>query len=94
MPDHLHLFTAPRSSDSTLESWITFWKSQFTKDFKSETGTVPGKWQAEHWDSRLRSWQSYAEKWEYVRNNPVRKGLVVRSEDWPYQGEVNRLDWD
>ena len=35
--------------------------------------------------------ESYDDKWEYVRLNPVRHGLVVRPGDWPYQGELNVL---
>jgi len=27
--------------------------------------------------------ESYEEKWNYVRNNPVRHGYVSRVEDWP-----------
>lgn len=33
-------------------------------------------WQQDYWDRQLRSGESYAEKWNYVRNNPVRHGLV------------------
>jgi hypothetical protein len=36
------------------------------------------RWQTDHWDRRLRSDESYAEKWEYVRCNAVRHGLVAR----------------
>ena len=28
--------------------------------------------------------ESRAGKWEYVRENPVRAGLVARAEDWPF----------
>ena len=35
----------------------------------------------------------YTAKWEYVRSNPVRHGHVVNSGDWPYQGELNILEW-
>ncbi len=27
-----------------------------------------------------------------VRDNPVRAGLVLGSEDWPYQGEIALID--
>ena len=33
----------------------------------------------------LRSDESLHEKWLYVRENPVRAGLVKRCKDWPYQ---------
>jgi hypothetical protein len=28
-----------------------------------------------------------SEKWNYVRDNPVRAGLVSLADDWPYAGE-------
>ena len=31
MPDHLHLFCAPRDLNLTLDAWVTYWKSQFKK---------------------------------------------------------------
>ena len=36
---------------------------------------------------------AYEEKWEYVRNNPVRAGLAARAEDWPFQGVIHELMW-
>jgi hypothetical protein len=30
-------------------------------------------------------------KWLYVRNNPVRHGLVEHPDDWPFQGVMNIL---
>jgi len=43
-------------------------------------------------DHLLRNNESYAQKWEYVRENPVRAGLVHCSEDWSYQGEIVYID--
>jgi len=48
-------------------------------------------WQREFFDHVLRSCESYAEKWNYVRDNPVRDGLVSSADDWPYAGEVEML---
>ena len=45
------------------------------------------------WDRQLRRADSHAAKWEYVRNNPVRHGHVENLDDWPYQGELNILEW-
>ena len=53
----------------------------------------PPLWQRNCWDRQLRTGESYSQKWEYVRNNPVRKGLVANAGDWPYQGELNVLEW-
>jgi putative transposase len=89
MPDHLHLFAAPGSLELPLDTWVRYWKSLFTKVHREGFRN----WQTDHWDTRLRSEESYEEKWWYVRNNPVRAGLVARAEEWPLQGELNRLDW-
>ncbi len=50
-------------------------------------------WQRDCWDTQLRDARQYAEKWAYVALNPVRKGLVKTPDEWPYQGEVNVLQW-
>jgi len=50
-------------------------------------------WQKGFYDHILRSRESYEKKWFYVRGNPVRAGLVMRWEAWPYQGEVNPLEY-
>jgi len=52
---------------------------------------APPIWQAEFFDHVLRSAHSYDQKWVYVRENPVRAGLVARPEDWPHAGESERL---
>jgi len=51
----------------------------------------PPIWQAEFFDHLLRSHESYSQKWEYVRQNPMRAGLVTKFEDWPWQGEIYNL---
>lgn len=73
MPDHLHLFASPDSGKLPLDNWVRYWKSQVTR-----THLQPEyQWQTDHWDTRMRSANAYAEKWEYVRLNPVRGGLVT-----------------
>jgi len=49
-------------------------------------------WQPGFFDHLLRHDESYSEKWLYVWMNPVRAGLVQRSEDWPYQGDIVHID--
>jgi hypothetical protein len=43
--------------------------------------------------AKLRSGESYDDKWEYVRSNSVRHGYVADANEWPYQGELNELRW-
>jgi putative transposase len=89
MPDHLHLFCAPQSLDFTIEQWIKYWKSLFRK----KHGQAEWNWQSLGWHHRLREDEDYAAKWAYVRANPIRKGLVARTEDWPYWGRLHVLPW-
>jgi putative transposase len=49
-------------------------------------------WQPGFFDHVLRNDESYSQKWEYVRENPVRAGLVARADEWPYQGELVVID--
>jgi putative transposase len=88
MPDHLHLFCAPANLKFTLERWIAFWKDQLAK-----ARPEAGRFQEGGFHHRLRDDERYTEKWHYVRMNPVRKGLVERPEDWPYQGRVHDVRW-
>lgn len=60
---------------------------------RPDPSRLPWKWQSDCWDTQVRSGTHYAEKWEYVRNNPMRAGLVNTPEDWPWQGEINVLRW-
>jgi len=46
-------------------------------------------WQKGFFDHLLRSEESYAEKRDYVLNNPVRVGLVERPEAWNYWGYID-----
>ena len=88
MPDHVHLFASP-ASDIDLESWVPYWK----RLFRLRNARPEHRWQKNYWDTRLRSDESYDEKWDYVVNNPVRTGLVAKAEDWPFAGEVNKLEF-
>jgi putative transposase len=90
MPDHLHLFAGMVSETIPLDNWVKYWKSQFRKHHKRPDR----RFQPDHWDTRVRDGARYEEQWNYVRDNPVRQGLVERAEDWPFQGEVFSLPWE
>jgi putative transposase len=89
MPDHLHCFCAPRDPSFTIEQWIKYWKGEFRR----KHGHADWKFQSRGWHHRLRDGESYAHRWLYVQENPIRKGLVTRMEDWPYKGLVHEIRW-
>ena len=89
MPDHIHVFCAPHDLAFTIEQWITFWK----RDFKQRHGRGDWSFQSRGWHHRLRAGEDCTQKWIYVQENPVRKGLVKRIEDWPFKGNGHQLIW-
>ena len=54
---------------------------------------IPWRWQSDCWDTQMRNEEHYRNKWEHVRQNPVRKHLVKESDDWPWQGCLNVVEW-
>jgi putative transposase len=91
MPDHIHLFVW-LTAESELAAWVQSLKAVLGKELL-RLGHQKPHWQECFFDHLLRSGESYEQKWEYVRQNPVRKGLCARPEDWPYQGEITTLEW-
>ncbi len=88
MPDHLHLFCTPSGPEApALTAWVKYWKAMAARRWpRPEEQPI---WQQGFWDRQLRGGEHYNQRWNYVRNNPVRHGLVGDADDWPYQGEMN-----
>ena len=92
MPDHIHLFVRFGIGCTTrLGVWIKGLKRELDRVLLS-LGCKPLQlagqklssfWQPGFHDHILRSDESYAEKWKYVFQNPVRAGLVAQAESWP-----------
>ena len=87
MPDHVHLFVRG-NLDFSLRQWVRILKRVLSKAILF----APPHWQRGFFDHLIRHSESYAEKWEYVRHNPVRTGLAKDPDEWPWQGEIVRLE--
>ena len=90
MPDHLHaLFSFPPSG-KPLRLVVSKWKEWTAK----ELGIV---WQRGYFEHRFRHDESRREKADYILQNPVRKKLVARPEDWPFvyfaDGKPPQFGW-
>jgi putative transposase len=83
MPNHLHLFVC-----GGLEFRLGIW----VRGLKRAIQLPRNGWQPGFFDHILRSDESSSQKWEYVKENPVRANLVTRSEDWPFQGDISLVD--
>lgn len=77
MPDHLHgllSFSYPHSLGQSVINWKRY--------LSRRTGV---RWQRDFFDHRIRNPRALNETWEYIRQNPVRKGLVASAEAWIFQ---------
>lgn len=92
MPDHLHLFACVPPGAVGLSEWMKSLKNRLSKHWREE-GFASPHWQKGFFDHLIRSGESHAAKWKYVRENPVRAGLVERADDWPFCGNVRPDSW-
>jgi putative transposase len=81
MPDHAHMIVSP-VEDRELS--IGDFAAAFKRLLRKSLGSQDWEWQRGCFDRLLRSDEDLGNKWIYVQENPVRAGLVHRSEDWPY----------
>jgi putative transposase len=80
MPDHVHLIASFPERAKDMQIVVSKWKEWTAKSAKI-------KWQRDFFEHRLRGNESFDEKAEYIRQNPVRAGLVNNSVEWPYVAE-------
>jgi REP element-mobilizing transposase RayT len=71
MQDHLHAFVALDDMKMSLPAWMKSLKNALSKTLRG-SGVEAPHWQKGYFDHVLRSAESYSEKWDYVRQNPVR----------------------
>jgi putative DNA methylase len=88
MPDHVHLLLTPLlDADGWpygLPAIFKLIKGASARSVIKILGTSGPVWQEESFDHVLRSQESLKEKLEYIRQNPVRRGLVQKPEDYPW----------
>jgi REP element-mobilizing transposase RayT len=101
MPDHLHFVCRLTSSDAKMISGgargvqvegildhLGRFKS-YTTGQAWKLGMSSKLWQRSSYDRVLDLERPFVEIVEYTLENPVRKGLAARWEDWPYSRIVD-----
>jgi len=86
MPDHVHLLLTPMRDPAgwpyALAAILKLIKGVSARIVNKLLGSSGPVWQDESFDHVLRSEESFEEKLEYIRQNPVRAGLVNRAEEY------------
>jgi REP element-mobilizing transposase RayT len=88
MPEHVHLLLTPlRDAQGwpySLPLLLKSIKGISARNVNRLLGSSGPIWQEESFDHVLRSDESFLNKLEYIRQNPVRRGLVSKAEDYPW----------
>ena len=82
MPEHVHLLVSEPAVD-VLSKAIQALKISVARRAANRRAnpTIP-LWQKRYYDHNVRNYESFAEKLNYIHQNPVRRGLAEKPEDW------------
>jgi putative transposase len=80
MPEHIHLLVS-EPERATLSRAIQALKQSVSQKLNGHHGRF---WQTRYYDFNVGTPQKRVEKLKYIYRNPVHRGLVERSEDWPW----------
>ncbi len=81
MPDHFHLLISPTLS---LERSLQLIKGGFSYRAKKELGFAGEIWEKSFYDRRVRAAEDYYNFKQYIRQNPIKQGLVAALAGYPY----------
>src|SRR5207249_5776974 len=81
MPDHVHWVISP-VEDRELS--VGDFSHGIKRTLRKWLGVQSWEWQRGCFDRLLRSDENLWSKWIYLKDNPVRPGLVQSANDWPY----------
>lgn len=86
MPDHAHLLLTPHEREPgqwwSLSSILHSVKGYAAKEVNRRLERSGAVWMQESFDRIVRDDQEFAQKWGYIRNNPVKRALCERADDW------------
>jgi putative transposase len=91
MPDHFHLLITPVQA---LERSMQLIKGGFSYRAKKELDFAHEIWQHSYYDRRVRDLEEYFSFREYIRRNPVKRGLGQSPEQYPYSSAAQGLELD
>lgn len=83
MPDHLHVIVSPGDSGMSLSKFLNVFKGRAAAIFRKRFG-ASSLWQRSAFDHVIRADEDLRTVIKYILNNPVRKGIVEKADDYPY----------
>jgi REP element-mobilizing transposase RayT len=93
MPDHVHMLIQPlpKSEDEfwSLSSIMHSMKSYSSKQISQVMKHIGTVWQDERHDRIVRDEREFECFWEYIRQNPVKAGLCLTPEEYPFFCQIS-----
>ena len=83
MPDHLHVILASGASGYPLSKFLNIFKGRTTAILRQREG-LNKVWQRSGFDHVIRADEDLRAVIEYILDNPVRKGMVEKANEYPY----------
>jgi REP element-mobilizing transposase RayT len=88
LPDHIHCLAQPlphpEGGYTDLAEILHSIKSYSSHQINRRRSARGSIWQIERYDRIVRDEAEFLEKWNYIRNNPVKGGLADYPEDYPW----------
>lgn len=82
MPNHVHVLL--KTDQVPLSMIVRTWKQFTARKANSILGRSGAFWQADYWDTFVRDADHELKTIRYIRENPVKAGLVKVWKDWPW----------
>jgi putative transposase len=88
MPNHVHVITRPLAllgnGAYNLSEIVRSVKTFSARTINAQREVRGALWQDERYDRIIRDEAELLQKWQYLRNNPVERGLAKNPEDYPW----------
>ncbi len=82
MPNHVHVLFEVGSIP--MAKVVQGWKRHTAREANQLLGQNGAFWQPDYWDTYMRDDEHQQRTIRYIRNNPVKAGLVTEYQDWPW----------
>ena len=93
MPDPIHFLTSPKNDGLSVLTFTNRYKGK-TTNRSWKLGWRGKLWQQRYYDHIVRTDENLHDIGLYILNNPLRKELVSKSDEWPWCGQISPLpDW-
>ncbi len=86
MPNHVHVLVKTMP-DISISDIMHSWRSFTAHEANMVLGRTGQFWMEEYFDRYIRDAEHFDSTVRYIRNNPVKAGLVSEPEQWPWAGD-------